>query len=131
MASDWQEETISVAGLDTQVFSGGSGEPLLVLHGAGGNPGWMPYCEALAAHFRVIAPSHPGFGASDRPDWMERVHDLAYFYRWFMEEQAARPAAGGWLFHGRLAGGGNVRHVPGPPQPHGAGRRCGHEAPRL
>ena len=103
MASNWQEETISVAGLDTQVFSGGSGEPLLVLHGAGGNPGWMPYCEALAAHFRVIAPSHPGFGASDRPDWMERVHDLAYFYRWFMEEQGLGPlrvvgfSMGGWL----------------------------------
>jgi pimeloyl-ACP methyl ester carboxylesterase len=103
VASNWQEETISVAGLDTQVFSGGSGEPLLVLHGAGGNPGWMPYCEALAAHFRVIAPSHPGFGASDRPDWMERVHDLAYFYRWFMEDQGLGPlpvvgfSMGGWL----------------------------------
>lgn len=103
MASDWQEETITVAGIATQVFSGGRGEPLLVLHGAGGNPGWMPYNEALAAHFRVIAPSHPGFGASDRPDWMERVHDLAYFYRWFMEEQRLGPlpavgfSMGGWL----------------------------------
>lgn len=103
MASDWQEETISVAGIDTQVFSGGSGEPLLVLHGAGGNPGWMPYHEVLAAQFRVIAPSHPGFGASDRPDWMERVHDLAYFYRWFMEEKGLAPlpvvgfSMGGWL----------------------------------
>ncbi len=103
MASDWREETITVAGLDTQVFSGGSGEPLLVLHGAGGNPGWMPYCEALAARFQVIAPSHPGFGASDRPDWMERVHDLAYFYRWFMEERRLGPlpvigfSMGGWL----------------------------------
>ena len=103
MASNWQEETIRVADLDTQVFSGGQGDPLLVLHGAGGNPGWMPYCEKLAARFRVIAPSHPGFGASDRPDWMERVHDLAYFYRWFLEEQGLGPlpvvgfSMGGWL----------------------------------
>lgn len=103
MASNWREESIRVAGIDTQVFSGGQGDPLLLLHGAGGNPGWMPYCEALAAQFRVIAPSHPGFGTSDRPDWMERVHDLAYFYRWFMEEQGLGPlpvvgfSMGGWL----------------------------------
>ncbi len=103
MASDWQEETITVAGTNVQVFHGGRGEPLLVLHGAGGNPGWLRFHEALAEHFHVYAPSHPGFGASDRPDWMERVHDLAYFYRWFVEDLKLSPlpvvgfSMGGWL----------------------------------
>ncbi len=103
MASEWQEEMMTIAGMQLQVFHGGQGEPLLVLHGAGGNPGWLSYCDALARHFHVYAPSHPGFGASDRPDWMERVQDLAYFYRWFVDEQQWAPlpvlgfSMGGWL----------------------------------
>ena len=103
MASDWREEAMTIAGLKVQVLHGGQGAPLLVLHGAGGNPGWLHFHEALAAHFHVYAPSHPGFGTSDRPDWMERIHDLAYFYRWFLEELRLAPlpvigfSMGGWL----------------------------------
>ncbi len=103
MTSDWQEEMISIAGMTVQVLHGGQGDPLLVLHGAGGNPGWQGYHAALAEHFHVYAPSHPGFGASDRPDWMERVHDLAYFYRWFLDQLHLDPlpllgiSMGGWL----------------------------------
>lgn len=103
MASDWQEEMLTVAGITVQVFHGGQGDPLLLLHGAGGNPGWLPFHTALAKHFHVYAPSHPGFGTSDRPDWMERVHDLAYFYRWFLDELHLAPlpvigfSMGGWL----------------------------------
>lgn len=103
VTTEWQEEMLTIAGINTQVFHGGQGNPLLVLHGAGGNPGWMPYHAALAEHFHVYAPSHPGFGTSDRPDWMERVHDQAYFYRWFIEELNIGPlpvigfSMGGWL----------------------------------
>lgn len=103
MASTWQEDMIPVAGLKVQVWHGGQGTPLLLLHGAGGHPGWLHIHEALAQHFHVYAPSHPGFGASERPDWMDRVHDLAYFYRWFLEtlHLGALPvigfSMGGWL----------------------------------
>lgn len=103
MASDWQKEMITIAGLKVQLLHGGQGTPLLVLHGVAGSPGWLQFHEALAAHFHVYAPSHPGFDASDRPDWMERVHDLAYFYRWFLEELSLAPmpiigfSLGGWL----------------------------------
>ena len=103
MTSDWQEELMTVADLKVQVLHGGRGDPLLVLHGAGGNPGWLRFHAALAEHFHVYAPSHPGFGASDRPDWLERLHDLAYFYRWFLDELhlASLPVVGfsmgGWL----------------------------------
>lgn len=103
MASEWREEHITIADLKIQLLHGGQGAPLLVLHGANGNPGWLHFHEALAQHFHVYAPSHPGFGTSDRPDWMERVHDLAYFYRWFLEHLQLAPLSvvgfslGGWL----------------------------------
>ncbi len=103
MPPHWQEEMMTIAGTQIQVFHGGQGEPLLVLHGAGGNPGWLRYLDTLSHHFHVYAPSHPGFGASDRLDWMERVHDLAYFYRWFLDARHLPPlpvlgfSMGGWL----------------------------------
>ena len=103
MASEWREETMQAGRVNLQVFHGGRGDPLLVLHGAGGNPGWMPYHEALAEHFHVYAPSHPGFGTSDRPDWLERLHDLAYVYHWWLDDlklgslSVIGISMGGWL----------------------------------
>jgi pimeloyl-ACP methyl ester carboxylesterase len=43
----------------------GSGEPLLLVHGLGGDRvTWKPVLEGLAAEFDVIAVDLPGFGAS-------------------------------------------------------------------
>ena len=58
---------------------GGAGSPLLVLHGASG-ANWLPFMDKLAQKFDVIAPENPGFGESDTPDWLDSIHDLAYFY---------------------------------------------------
>lgn len=58
----------------------GSGPPLLFLHGAGGAGVWLPFMETLSQRFDVIVPEHPGFGASETPDWLDNVGDLAYFY---------------------------------------------------
>ena len=38
------------------------GAPLLFLHGASFTRQWLPFHEALAGRFDVIAPEHPGFG---------------------------------------------------------------------
>lgn len=35
--------------------------------------------QTLARSFDVIAPTHPGF-AGGRPDWLDNIHDLAYFH---------------------------------------------------
>ena len=39
----------------------------------------------LATEFRVIVPDHPGWGLSDRPDWVESMDDLVYHYLDFLE----------------------------------------------
>ena len=99
----FNEETIDVGGTKVQMLKGGSGEPLLLLHGASGNTGWLRYVQALADHYTVYYPSHPGFGPSDRPEWLETIPDMAAFYTWFMETAGLdRPrvigfSLGGWL----------------------------------
>ena len=40
----------------------------------------------LAKKFDVIAPEHPGFGASDMPAWLDTIADLANYYLEFLDE---------------------------------------------
>jgi pimeloyl-ACP methyl ester carboxylesterase len=73
-------ETTTVSGCSIRLFHGGSGPPLVFLHGAGGHTGWMAFLEELSARFQVFAPEHPGFGQSDDPPWLDEIADLAYFH---------------------------------------------------
>jgi pimeloyl-ACP methyl ester carboxylesterase len=97
------DELVEVAGTRIQLLKWGAGEPLLVLHGAAGNPGWLPYHQALSRQFAVYAPSHPGYDHSSRPDWISTMTDMAHFYRQFIEELGLAPvnllgfSMGGWL----------------------------------
>ena len=71
---------LSVRGCNIAVRRAGSGRPLLLLHGASDAGEWLPFMAELAARHDVIAPEHPGFGASDTPDWLDTIPDLANFY---------------------------------------------------
>lgn len=103
MAAGFTEEFVDVGGSKLHVLKGGSGDPLVLLHGAGGNSGWLHYVQKLADRFTVYLPSHPGYGQSERPEWLESIHDLASFYTWFFETlglEGARAigfSMGGWL----------------------------------
>lgn len=103
MTTAFTEEMIDVGGTHIQMLKGGSGEPLVVLHGAGGNSGWLNYVNALSDKYTVYLPSHPGYGKSERPDWLETMADLASFYTWFLEVQGLEGSRaigfsmGGWL----------------------------------
>ena len=74
-----------VRGVTVRARRGGSGDPLLFLHGAYGLPVWLPVFDLLSQHFEVIVPEHPGFGASDNPAWMRNIGDLAMYYLDFIE----------------------------------------------
>jgi len=49
-------------------LEGGQGEPLVLLHGFGGNKdNFVRVARLLSPHYRVIIPDHLGFGDSDHP----------------------------------------------------------------
>ena len=77
--ADFTTSVLAVRGNRIRLMRGGAGQPLAILHGASGAQ-WPPFMSALSQKFDVIAPEHPGFGESDMPDWLDTVHDLAYFY---------------------------------------------------
>jgi pimeloyl-ACP methyl ester carboxylesterase len=79
-AATLERKTLSVAGTDIEVFEGGQGAPVLFLHGASGVTAGDPFLALLAKQRRVIAPSHPGFGRSPLPDWLDSVDDIAHIH---------------------------------------------------
>ena len=72
------ERFVDVRGTRVHLLEEGTGPPLVFLHGAGGG-GWNPGLALLAARFRVYAPTHPGFGASDDRDTWDGIDDYVYY----------------------------------------------------
>jgi pimeloyl-ACP methyl ester carboxylesterase len=75
----------SIAGIDLELIERGQGAPLLYLHGGGGIAPDLGFLDLLAKTRRVIAPSHPGFGKSSLPDWLDSVDDIAHIYLELMD----------------------------------------------
>ena len=84
--SNSQENHIEVASAKIHLHKQGEGATVFSLHSIEGNLGMLPYLDALSQSASVYAPTHPGFGASDRPDWLESISDLARFYLWMLQE---------------------------------------------
>ncbi len=79
LAAAGNTTTVNVAGTPVEMHSGGSGPPLLFLHGGGGFGTYDPTSSALAERFTVYAPSHPGFFGTPRPGWVYSITDVAHF----------------------------------------------------
>jgi pimeloyl-ACP methyl ester carboxylesterase len=99
----FKQSFIEVDGCKVNLRRGGSGEPLLFLHGASGAPAILPFMEKLAGRFDVLVPEHPGYGRSDEPEWLENIHDAAYFYLDFLRAldlsnvTLVGSSMGGWM----------------------------------
>jgi len=95
--------TITVCGASVPVKRAGAGATMLMLHGSGGAPRFLPAMQALAQKFEVIVPQAPGFGGGDPPAWLETVSDLANFYLDFLDTLDLRQvhlvglSLGGWI----------------------------------
>jgi pimeloyl-ACP methyl ester carboxylesterase len=76
-----QSETIDVAGRSTVIMSGGDGPPFVYLHSTLGESFmWFPFYQTWAKQFRVLVPTHPGFGASGGFDQIDTIEDMAFHY---------------------------------------------------
>ena len=94
---------LTVHGVQLEVIERGQGRPLVVLHGENGLDPRDSFLDLLAAHGRVLAPSHPGFGHSPDVETIDTVDDLAYLYLDLLAEQDLRGVTligfslGGWV----------------------------------
>jgi pimeloyl-ACP methyl ester carboxylesterase len=60
------ERRLSVKGAEIRYFVGGSGPPLVLVHGLGGSAlNWCELVPLLVEHRRVIVPDLPGHGGSE------------------------------------------------------------------
>ncbi len=107
MSATVKTRNISVAGHAVEVAEAGKGPALLYLHGFadihGAAAAFLPFHEALAENFRVIAPAHPCCAGSDEDDDIETMDDLAFRYAETMDALGldkvaiAGACVGGWI----------------------------------
>ena len=77
----------TVFGYKLHYLEAGRGEPIILLHGAGGEGArWMPTIKGLAGNFRVIALDQIGWGQSDKPLTIYHTGVFAGFLTQFMKE---------------------------------------------
>jgi pimeloyl-ACP methyl ester carboxylesterase len=95
--------SLQVGPLDLEVLRRGSGRPILLVHG--GNPvsPEAAFLDLLAGHGEVIAPSHPGFGNSARPDDFDTMYDLVHLYRELLDALPEKAVMIGFSFGGWIA----------------------------
>ncbi len=83
----------------------GRGHPFLVLHGGAGPQSVSGFADLLVTTHgaRVITPTHPGFGATPRPDRLASIAALARVYVALLDEMDVEGVTvvgnsiGGWI----------------------------------
>lgn len=98
-----QSAIIAIAGAELELFETGEGPPILFLHDGGGFFPEQPFVRLLSARHRLIAPSHPGFGRSSLPDWIDSCDDIAYVHLELIDRLGLQQtdivgcSIGGWI----------------------------------
>jgi pimeloyl-ACP methyl ester carboxylesterase len=96
-------ETLDIKGCPVEIHRAGSGPPLLYLHAEQYFERVTPYLDALARKWTVIAPRHPGYGATSGATEFRSVDDLAYLYLDLLDELKLNKVVlvgaslGGWI----------------------------------
>jgi pimeloyl-ACP methyl ester carboxylesterase len=94
---------VDVSGLPLELNRCGQGEALLMLCSEEQLEFDAPIIETLAKQFELIIPSPPGFGRSERPDWVSSPDDIAYVYLDLVETLGLEDVVvlgcslGGWI----------------------------------
>jgi pimeloyl-ACP methyl ester carboxylesterase len=91
--------------VEVTVFDRGQGHPFLLLHGGGGPLSVSAFADLLTTtrHARVIAPTHPGFGGTPRPERLDSIAGLARVYAALLDQldlhdvTVVGNSIGGWI----------------------------------
>ena len=78
---------------EVRIFRGGSGPPLVWLHGMAVPGSGDAVLQALAEHHEVIAPLMPGLASLDELAELPTLHDLVLFYDAILAELGVESAA--------------------------------------
>jgi pimeloyl-ACP methyl ester carboxylesterase len=89
--------------LDLEVLRRGSGRTILLVHGVNPVSPKATFLDQLAEHGEIIAPSHPGFGNSPRPDDFDTMYDLVHLYRELLDAISDKVTMIGFSFGGWIA----------------------------
>lgn len=103
--SSLRADRIALGDVDLELFRsrGRGGTPLLLLHPASGFWPRECYVGLLAAKHDLVIPSHPGFGNSSLPGWLDSVEDIAHIYLHMLDRlnlsqvDLAGCSLGGWI----------------------------------
>jgi pimeloyl-ACP methyl ester carboxylesterase len=97
-------EFVTIQGMKIEVERKGSGSPLLLLLSEeSAFELTSPFVQELAKRHELIIPQAPGFGRSERPDWLTCPDDIAYIYLDLLERLGLKAipviglSLGGWI----------------------------------
>ena len=96
-------QTRRIAGCTLEVLQRGTGRPILWLHGPDPLAPDAAVLAPLARLGSVIAPNHPGFGGSPRPEDFTTTFDLVQLYAALLDEIDAPATVIGTSFGGWIA----------------------------
>ena len=99
------ERSVNVRGIQTHIFEAGSpaAAPLIYLHGTFLGNLWLEFHNTLAQNFHVFAPDIPGFGLTERPNWMRDMSDYILYFRDLLDTLGLEKtivighSLGGWM----------------------------------
>jgi pimeloyl-ACP methyl ester carboxylesterase len=98
-------DVMGVGPVHVTVEERGAGRPYLILHGGAGPQSVSRFAELLGAAGarRVVAPTHPGFGGTPRPNLFNSVSALALLYVKLLDDLELEDvtvignSVGGWI----------------------------------
>ncbi len=94
---------ITIGDVKIELERRGTGKPLLLLQGEEALEPEAPFVDELARKFEVIIPQAPGYGRSNRPDWITNMDDISYVYLDLIEKLGLTKltvmgfSLGGWI----------------------------------
>lgn len=72
------KELIALTGMKIEVERRGTGQPLMLLHSEEALELDAPWLADLASSHELLIVSPPGYGGSERPNWLSTPNDLAF-----------------------------------------------------